>query len=200
MSGAEPCTGSNSPGTSPPGRRLALARHAHAALQRRAEVGEDVAEEIRGDDHVERVGPQHHARRERVDEDVLVADVGIARSHLGGDLVPEHVAVARGVGLGRARDDAAALAREPERVIDDALDAGRVNTAVSMPTSSGWPWCARPPTPEYSPSEFSRTNSMSMSAGRPARERAGTPSSNRTGRTLAHRSRRWRIGSSRPRA
>ena len=89
--------------------------HAHAALQGRAEIGQDVAEEVRGDDDVEAVGPQHHARRERVHEHVLVADAGMARGHLGGDLVPEHVAVARGVRLGRARDQPAPLAGERGR-------------------------------------------------------------------------------------
>ena len=174
-------------------------RHAHAALQGGAEVGQDVAEEVGGDDHVEAVGAQHHARRERVHEHALVADAGMARGHLGGDLVPEHVAVARGVRLGRARDQRrAARAASANACSTTRSMPARVNTAVSMPTSLGWPWCTRPPTPEYSPSEFSRTNSMSTSPGaRPARAH-GTPSSSRTGRTLAHRSSRWRIGSSRP--
>src|SRR5690242_5081731 len=34
---------------------------------------------------------------------------------------------------------------------------GRVMSDTSMPASSGNPLCTRPPTPEYSPSEFSRT-------------------------------------------
>ena len=98
--------------------------HAHAALQGGAEVGQDVAEEVGGDDDVEAVGPQHHARREGVHEHPLVADVGVALGHGRGDLVPEHVAVARGVRLGRARDEAAPLAGEREGVLDDPLDAG----------------------------------------------------------------------------
>ena len=47
----------------------------------------------------------------------------MALRDVGSDLVPEHVAVARRVGLGRARDDAAPLGRELEGVLDDALDA-----------------------------------------------------------------------------
>ncbi len=125
MSGAEPCTGSKSAGHAAAGAEVRARRHAHAALQRGAEVGEDVAEEIRGDDDVEAVGPQHHARRERIHEHVLVADVRIARGDLGGDLVPEHVAEARGIRLGRARQHPAPLARELEGVLDDALDARR---------------------------------------------------------------------------
>ena len=32
----------------------------------------------------------------------------------------------------------------------------RVNMATSVAASCGWPRCTRPPTPAYSPSEFSR--------------------------------------------
>ena len=42
-------------------------RHAQAALERRAEVGDDVAEQIVGDDHLELPGIEHHVHRERVD-------------------------------------------------------------------------------------------------------------------------------------
>ena len=40
----------------------------------------------------------------------------------------------------------------------------RVNTPVCSATSCGVPAWIRPPTPAYSPSEFSRTQTMSMSA------------------------------------
>ena len=70
----------------------------------------------------------------------------------------------------------------------------RVNTLTSTPTSWSWPWCARPPTPEYSPSEFSRTKSMSMSASARPASGVGTPGNRRTGRRLAQRSSRWRMG------
>ena len=63
----------------------------------------------------------------------------------------------------------------------------RVKTATSMPTSRpGWPRWARPPTPAYSPSEFSRT--ITQSIARPSSGRSGpvTPGSRREGRTLAY--------------
>ena len=69
----------------------------------------------------------------------------------------------------------------------------RVKTAVSMPTSCGWPVCERPPTPAYSPSVFSRTNTMSMSAAVRLASGVGMPGSRRAGRTFAHRSSTWRI-------
>ena len=52
----------------------------------------------------------------------------------------------------RGRDCASLKAKRmmrstPARVIID----------TSVAASIGWPWCTRPPTPEYSPSEFSRT-------------------------------------------
>ena len=57
---------------------------------------------------------------------------------VGGDLVPEHVAVARGVGLGRARDERRAARRRGSKACSTTRSMpARVNTAVSMPTSLG---------------------------------------------------------------
>ena len=123
MSGAEPCTGSNTPGASAPGREVRARRHAHAALDRRREVGEDVAEEVRRDDDVEARRVAHHARGERVHEHPLDADAVELRRRLLHHLVPEHVAEARRVRLRRARQRSAAGSRELEGVADDALDA-----------------------------------------------------------------------------
>jgi hypothetical protein len=36
---------------------------------------------------------------------------------------------------------------------------------ISLAASMGWPWCTRPLTPEYSPSEFSRTMAHFRSSG-----------------------------------
>ena len=83
---------------------------------------------------------------------------------------------------------------------DDSLDAVAGEDARLDPDLVGSPWCARPPTPAYSPSEFSRTKSMSTSpaAGRPAGR--GRPSSRRAGRTFAHRSSAGGSGGAGPRA
>src|SRR5437763_1896360 len=70
-----------------------------------------------------------------------------------------------------------------------------VKTLDSIATSPPRPRWARPPMPEYSPSVFSRTKSMSTSAGPLPASGQATPSSSRAGRTFAHRSRRWRISS-----
>ena len=98
-------------------------RHPHPALELRGDVGEDVAEEVRRDDDVEAERIADHPRGERVDEDALVAHVRMRRRDLRRHLVPEDVAVAGGVGLRRARDDAAPALGEPERVLDHATHA-----------------------------------------------------------------------------
>ena len=70
----------------------------------------------------------------------------------------------------------------------------RVNTPVCSATSCGVPRCTRPPTPAYSPSLFSRTHTMSMSADvRPA-SGPDTPGINRIGRRFTYCSNRCRIG------
>ena len=56
--------------------RVDVARggHAEAALQRPADVGDDVAEEVVGDDHLELPGILHEEHRQRVDEEVRRGD------------------------------------------------------------------------------------------------------------------------------
>ena len=49
----------------------------------------------------------------------------------------------------------------------------RVKSPVCSATSYGVPTWMRPPRPAYSPSEFSRTHTMSMSAGAAVGERRG---------------------------
>ena len=53
--------------TSVPGWRLPEAAMPEPALERRAEVRDDVAEEVVGDDHLELARVEHHVHRERVD-------------------------------------------------------------------------------------------------------------------------------------
>ena len=72
----------------------------------------------------------------------------------------------------------------------------RVKTEVSVATSSGSPVCTRPPLPEYSPSEFSRMITQSMSLA--AASGLVTPGSTRAGRTFAYWSKPWQIGSRKP--
>ncbi len=67
------------------------------------------------------------------------------------------------VGLG---DHGQVLARTALRQLEskavNALHPARVNTDTSVATSSSKPRCTRPPLPEYSPSEFSRTTTQSI--------------------------------------
>ena len=71
--GAEPCTGSNIDVR--PGCRLPDAAMPEPALQGGAEVGDDIAEQVVGDDHVELRGVLHQQHRERVDVQVPCLDV-----------------------------------------------------------------------------------------------------------------------------
>ena len=75
MSGAEPWTGSKTPG--PPSPRLADGQHPERAGDHRRLVAEDVAEHVLGDDHVEprRSGDELH--RGVVDQQVVELDVGV---------------------------------------------------------------------------------------------------------------------------
>ena len=74
----------------------------------------------------------------------------------------------------------------------------RVRMLTSVATSMGWPWCARPPIPAYSPSEFSRTMTQSRSFGLQRFSGASMPGRMRVGRTLAYWSKPWQIFSRRP--
>ena len=74
----------------------------------------------------------------------------------------------------------------------------RVKIDTSVPTSSGRPLWARPPLPEYSPSEFSRTMTQSRSPGAQLRSGGVMPGRMRVGRTLAYWSKPWQIGRRRP--
>ena len=98
-------------------------RHPEAALERRREVGEDVAEQVRGDDDVDRARIANDPRRERVDEDVFDADLRERRADLHEHLIPEREAVARRVRLGRVRQHTFAPRGELERSADDSLAA-----------------------------------------------------------------------------
>ncbi|EWS63020.1 hypothetical protein Y695_03749 [Hydrogenophaga sp. T4] len=74
----------------------------------------------------------------------------------------------------------------------------RVIMVTSVAASIGWPWCTRPPTPEYSPSEFSRTMTQFRSSGLQRLSGASMPGRMRVGRTLAYWSKPWQIFRRRP--
>ena len=79
MSGAEPCTGSNMEGVVRSGLTLPRRGQADAAGDRGGEVGDDVAEEVVGDDHVEAGRVGGHEDHRRVDVQVVDGDVGELR-------------------------------------------------------------------------------------------------------------------------
>ena len=67
MSGAEPCTGSNIDGNSPLRVDVGRRRDADAAGDGGRQVGQDVAEQVGADDHVEPGRVEHKLARQRVD-------------------------------------------------------------------------------------------------------------------------------------
>ena len=199
MSGAEPCTGSKRPGSSRSRREVGARGHPHPALDRRGEVGEDVAEEVRGDDDVEPGRVPHHPRGERVDEHSLVAHARELGRDLVGDLVPEHVAVAGRIRLRRAREDAPPAGGELERVAQHALDAlpredARLHRHLACEALVRAP--ADPGVLALGVLAHEQHVDVGRRAtGERARHacRAAAP-----GRTFAQRSRRWRISSTSP--
>ena len=97
------------------------------------------------------------------------------------------------VSILRGRDPASSKAKRMMR-----STPARVNTDTSVATSIGCPRCARPPTPEYSPSEFSRTITQSRSPGPMPSSGERMPGMMRVGRTFAYWSNPWQMGRRRP--
>ena len=103
---------------------------AEAADRGGAEVGEDVAEHVLRDDHVEVRGPLHEVERGRVDVRCLELDVGVCGRHVRDDLAEERVRgeYVRLVHAGHPRDAVGRCAgpplRELERALRDARRAG----------------------------------------------------------------------------
>src|SRR5690606_13345897 len=106
-------------------RRVQVPRggEADAAGDRSGEVGEDVSEEVVGDDDVESAGVFDHVDRRRVDVHVVYGDVGVRRADLRHDAGPELARVDHDVRLVHEGQLAAATGREFERVLDDAAHA-----------------------------------------------------------------------------
>ena len=116
-------------------------REPDAARDRGGEVGEDVAEEVLGDDHVVRGRLLDQLHRHRVDELVVEPHVGELGGHLVGEAVPEPRRVEH-VRLVDARQVPAPRLREPEALAQDALDlVDGVASVSNAPFSS----CPRSP-------------------------------------------------------
>ena len=88
MSGAEPWTGSKTPGLAI-GAEAGRGQHPERAGEHRRLVAEDVAEEVLGDDHVEVRRPRDELHRGVVDEQVVELDVGVVRGEPADHLTPE---------------------------------------------------------------------------------------------------------------
>jgi hypothetical protein len=94
---------------------------AEAADQAGAEVGQDVAVEVLGDDDVEPVRVAHHVHGGGVDDDLLELDGGVAGGHAAGAVEHQAVGHLHDVGLVHRGDAAAAvLGGVLEGVLGDA--------------------------------------------------------------------------------
>ena len=96
---------------------------AQAPGERGPEVGEDVAEEVRRHDDIQRLRVGDHPGGQRVDVITLQRDLRVARRHSGHHLVPQHHRMAERVRLGGAGQEPARPARGGlEAEADDPLD------------------------------------------------------------------------------
>ena len=93
----------------PGGVDVGAGRHPQAPGHCGAEVGEDVAEEVRSHDDIVGLGPQHQLGGEGIDVDPAGGDVGVLDGQLAEDLVPEGHGVDDPVRLGGRGELAAAL-------------------------------------------------------------------------------------------
>ena len=68
---------------------VARGRHSQPALQRGAEIGDDIAKHVVGDDHVEHLRRADHLHRQGVDKHVEVLDAGVLLRHFFERAEPE---------------------------------------------------------------------------------------------------------------
>ena len=102
---------------------VAARRDAQAAGHGRAEIREDVAEEIRRHDHVDARRIGDHPRRQRVDVILAPRHRRVVLRHFVDHLVPQHQRIVQRVRLGRAGEQLARpLHRGLEAVARDPLD------------------------------------------------------------------------------
>jgi hypothetical protein len=93
-------------------------------LERRTEVGDDVAEHVARHDDVERARVLDHLHRERIDVEVVRLDARVVLRDFRERPLPDVVGVPQGVRLVRHRDLLASVGlRVLERGADDPLDA-----------------------------------------------------------------------------
>ena len=106
-------------------------QHPERAGEHRRDVGEHVAEQVVGDDHVELLGPAHQLHAAGIGKLMLELDVLVfTRMHLLHDLVPEHAGF-DDVALLHRGHLVAALARKLEGDAGDAFDlVGIVDLSV----------------------------------------------------------------------
>ena len=105
-------------------------QHADRAREHRRFVGQDVAEEVAGDDHVELLRRADELHRGVVDVHVRELNVGILRRHSGDDFAPQDRGVEH-VGLVDRAELLAAAARGLESDARDAFDfASRIQHGV----------------------------------------------------------------------
>ena len=98
-------------------------REAHAAGHRRAEIREDIAEQVAAHHHVEPVRMLHEVRAQDIDMVALGLHVRVLRGGSGEALVPIGHGVDDSVRLGRRRDAASSCAGELEGVAHHPVDA-----------------------------------------------------------------------------
>ncbi len=94
---------------------IGAGRDAETSRDRATQIGEDVAKEIRADDHIEGFRPQHHAGSHRIDQHRFGLDAGIVERHPGEGFVPERHGVLLGIALGDAGDLLARSRGRPAR-------------------------------------------------------------------------------------
>ena len=88
-----------------------------------SQIGQNVAEQIRGHDHIKRLGAPYKVHRCRIGVLSPGIDGGIVTTHLFENLVPEHVSVPLRVGLGNHRQPSAAAGRHFEPKPQNPFDA-----------------------------------------------------------------------------
>ena len=124
MSGAEPCTGSNSEGPVRAGFRFRGCGPPDAPADRTPEVGEDVAEQVVGDNDVVLLGALHEMDARSVDVVIARRDVRVLRGHDVERALPQVAREGQDVGLvDEVHPPSVTRLRKVEHVSDASLDA-----------------------------------------------------------------------------